>query len=73
MNFGLPDNDGAQEMKNITRKEFMSICGSILAGGSIAAVSAVLLHRTYSAKEKTKKNCFDCSGCKVDCPIRNNK
>ena len=71
MNYGLPYNDIPEKMKNITRKEFISICGSILAGGSIAAVSAILLRRTYLEKDGAKNNCQDCSGCKVDCPIKN--
>ena len=33
----------------ITRKKFLNTCGSVLAGGSIAGVSAVLLHK--SAKQ----------------------
>lgn len=32
--------------KKITRKKFLNTCGSVLAGGSIAGVSAVLFHRT---------------------------
>ncbi|MDR1380402.1 MAG: hypothetical protein LBJ47_02875 [Tannerella sp.] len=35
-------------MKNISRKKFLNVCGSIVAGGAIAGVSGVLLNRTTS-------------------------
>ena len=65
--------------KNITRKKFLHICGSVLAGGSIAGVSTVLIHRMYAKKDQQTLLCdrsevklTDCSGCAFDCPRKKN-
>ena len=57
-------------MKIEARRKFLRACGSLLAGGSIVAVSTVLLHRTYASDDSLQKKCPDCSGCVVECPLR---
>ena len=58
----------------MTREKFLRVCGSVLAGGSIAAVTTVLLHRKYATKDRQASLCKsrfpDCSGCMNDCPAR---
>ena len=39
----------------ITRKKFFNVCGSVVAGGSIAGVSAVLLSRAANERDNTGK------------------
>ena len=63
--------------KNITRKKFLHTCGSVVAGGSIAVVSAVLLRRMYAGKNnqtvpcnQAMAKCPDSSGCIFDCPLK---
>ena len=64
---------------NITRKKFLHSFGSVMAGGSIAGISAVLLRRMYAKKEqqtflcnRTEVKSSDCSGCAFDCPHKIN-
>ena len=63
-----------QVNKKISREKFLRICGSVLAGGSIVAVSTLLIRRMYAAKQHPKILCNsrfpDCSGCLLDCPAR---
>jgi len=64
--------------KNITRKKFLYTCGSVLAGGSIVGISAVLLCRMYAKKDqqtflcnRTEAKFSGCSGCAFDCQFKN--
>jgi len=65
---------------HITRKKFLHIFGSVLAGAGIAGISAILLHRMYAKNDKPTISCnlteakwSDCSGCAFDCPRKINK
>ncbi|MDR0333328.1 MAG: hypothetical protein LBI15_07655 [Dysgonamonadaceae bacterium] len=63
------------ENKNISRKQFFKTCGSLLAGGSIVALSGVLLHRNLTADETDCPfpNETACSSCKANCPLTKGK
>ena len=65
--------------KLITRKGFLRVCGSILAGCSIVGISAILIHRRYAGTNKQTGTCNntgaklpDCSNC-AGCPFQNRK
>ncbi|MDR1730393.1 MAG: hypothetical protein LBR52_07010 [Prevotellaceae bacterium] len=40
----------------ISRRKFLQLCGSILAGGTIAGLSGILLHKRFAVPDETVKN-----------------
>jgi glutamate/tyrosine decarboxylase-like PLP-dependent enzyme len=65
--------------ESISRKKFFQICGTAIAGGSIAVLSGVLLHRNLTADTALKRqdcpfpNETTCSSCKANCPLTKGK
>ncbi|MFV0346415.1 MAG: hypothetical protein ACK5IQ_09260 [Bacteroidales bacterium] len=64
--------------EKISRKKFMQMCGSGVAGAGILVITGILLRRMYGAKND---NCtrddiqsaanLKCSKCKISsCPLR---
>ena len=64
-----------EKKQKISRRNFLQKCGSVVAGGSIAGLSGILLHRNLTADESQKVDaCISprtsCSDCEVNCPVR---
>ena len=65
------------DSSQITRKNFLQTCGSIIAGGTIAGISAILISRMLNKKEQMLYTCdknvinqHDCSCCTKICHLQ---
>jgi len=72
------DSTQIKDSTQINRKKFLQICGSVLAGVSIAALSTLFIRRMYAANSRQSIACDGtvrqmpgCSGCSSNCPSRN--
>lgn len=56
----------------MSRKKFLEVAGSFIAGGAIVGTSAyLLLNRSKSSNNCTDKQLSSkCETCKIDCPLR---
>lgn len=55
-----------------SRRQFLQVCGSAIAGGSLLALSGILLRRMYVCRDrKSLLSTAGCSACGVSgCPAR---
>ncbi|KAA6313917.1 putative ferredoxin-like protein YdhY, partial [termite gut metagenome] len=58
----------------ITRKKFLRICGSVVAGASIASISGVTLKKIMAQKASyfwqiDPAKCTYCGRCETDCVL----